>query len=53
MNRKRNDIGGDWIADENEIENRSPSNLSDGIGRYAKEPINTVKPAHAAAGLAK
>ena len=36
MDRKRNFIGGEWVAGESDIENRNPSDVNDVIGLYAQ-----------------
>lgn len=44
-----NYIAGQWVAGDNEIENRNPSDLSDLIGRYAQASTTQVDEAIAAA----
>lgn len=46
-------IAGDWVAGESEIENRSPSDVSDLIGRYAQADTRQLETALDAAAEAQ
>ncbi len=51
--QKFNFIAGEWIAGENEIENRNPSDLSDVIGLFAQADADQVEAALDAARTAQ
>ena len=50
---EQNYIAGEWVAGDSEIENRSPSDLSDLIGRFAQASSNQLDDALAAARRAQ
>ena len=53
MDRKRNFIGGEWVAGESEVENRNPSDLDDVIGLYAQASADQLDNALEAARVAQ
>ncbi len=53
MDRKRNFIGGEWVAGKSEVENRNPSDLDDVIGLYAQASADQLDRALDAAHTAQ